>query len=70
MKHSNIQYRVAKQDGHCRGCDTLISKKDEDQAFYFYSFRNRGQSIILCDECVSHMYHVLVNSSTQLKEDE
>lgn len=47
-------YEKMQRDGFCRCCDTLL-KRGEDSAIKLYSFRNRGQSIVLCSPCIDKM---------------
>lgn len=47
----DIEYRLAKRDANCRGCDKIL-EKDKDMMISTYSFRNRGQYIYFCKDCV------------------
>lgn len=49
-----MEYRQAMRTCHCRGCDKEIKPKTE-KIIYMYSHRNRGQNIILCEDCVREM---------------
>ena len=55
---SSFEYRLAKRTSYCRGCDKE-NVKDTDMVLYFYSWRNRGQNILLCPDCVKEMYNVI-----------
>lgn len=54
MASDNFEYRLAKRDACCRGCDETL-KKDKDMLIATYSFRNRGQYIYFCEDCVKEM---------------
>lgn len=54
----NINYRLAKQDCYCRGCDKLL-EKGKDHVISFHSYRNNGQYIKLCKECVEIMSNLI-----------
>jgi RNase P subunit RPR2 len=53
---NDIRYEVMKGNGFCRGCDKLL-ERGKDWAVKTYSWRGRGQSILLCSSCVTVMYH-------------
>ena len=55
-----FEYRLAKRTSYCRGCDKE-NVRDKDMVLYFYSWRNRGQNILLCPDCVKEMYDVIKN---------
>lgn len=50
---NNLEYREAKKDCFCRGCDILLEKGTKMVATY--SHRNRGQYIFFCVECIKQM---------------
>jgi len=50
---------MLKRDCTCRGCDKGL-QKDVDKAVFFCSHMNRGQHIMLCEECVSKMFCIMV----------
>lgn len=54
------EYRLAKQDSHCRVCDGLINRR-EDFMVTFYSIRDRGQHIHICPGCVRFLYTLVPN---------
>lgn len=41
--------RKMERSGYCRGCDKELRKNDE--IIYTYTFRNRGQHILICLDC-------------------
>lgn len=49
-----MEYRLSKRDSYCRGCDKTL-KRDKDRIMAMYSFRNRGQYIYFCKDCVLKM---------------
>ena len=53
-------YETMQRDGFCRGCDTALYR-NVDMAIKFYSHRNRGQSILLCTDCVRKMSSIIDN---------
>ena len=55
---SNLNFRKAKRDCFCRGCDRLL-EKNLDDLVSTYSFRNRGQHIYFCISCVREMFRLL-----------
>ena len=55
---NKIEYRLAKQNSHCRACDK-INYKDKDYVIYFYSIRSSGQNILICPECIKEMYNLI-----------
>lgn len=46
-----LEIRKAKQDSFCRCCDKPL-RKGIDNLVYMYSYRNRGQNILLCFDCI------------------
>ena len=50
---NSLEYREAKKNCFCRGCDVELEKGTKMIATY--SFRNRGQHIYFCIECVKEM---------------
>ena len=46
----NIDYRLAKQNSFCRVCDKT-NRRGKDMVIYIYSHRNRGQNILICEDC-------------------
>ena len=58
-----FEYRIAKQDSYCRSCDKL-NKRNKDKVIYIYSLRNRGQNILLCEDCVKEMYETVAKEKT------
>jgi hypothetical protein len=52
---NNFEHRKSERDCFCRGCDKKIKRNSED-IIYTYSFRNKGQSIIFCEDCVQEMF--------------
>ncbi len=48
-----IEFREAKRDAFCRGCDTNIEKGDH--MVTTYSRRNRGQNIHFCVDCAKEI---------------
>lgn len=49
----NFEYRKIERTGFCRGCDKQLSIGT--MIFYTYSIRNRGQSIVFCEECIDEL---------------
>lgn len=45
-----MEIRKAKREAYCRGCDKVIEKGEE--MFSTYSWRNRGQNIHICLDCI------------------
>lgn len=45
-----IEFRKMERKGFCRGCDKTLPKGT--QIVYTYSWRNRGQNIFFCKDCV------------------
>lgn len=56
-----INFRPSERTAYCRGCDKKIEPNTE-KIIAFYSFRNRGQSIIICQKCVKEMSQLINNS--------
>lgn len=52
-------YRLAQRDCHCRGCDKTL-KRDVDSGVFMHSMRNRGQNIMLCNDCIEKVYGLMV----------
>jgi hypothetical protein len=48
-----IEFREAKRDAFCRGCDTKIEKGEH--MVTTYSFRNQGQNIHFCVACADEI---------------
>jgi hypothetical protein len=48
---TNPIYRLMEGTGYCRVCDKRLVR-GVDSAVYWYSRRNRGQSIYVCAPCV------------------
>lgn len=55
---SKPEFRLAKQNSHCRVCDKVITAKI-DTMVTWYSHRNRGQNIHICPECVVDLYNLI-----------
>lgn len=51
-------YRLAARNAYCRSCDKVI-KRDVDFMITLHSFRNTGQNIHICTDCVKLMYGLL-----------
>lgn len=51
------EYRQAQRDANCRVCDKEVSRGTE--AVFWYSYRNRGQHIVICPNCVETLYNLL-----------
>ena len=49
-----MEYRQSERICYCRGCDKEIKAKTE-KIISIFSFRNRGQHIFLCADCVKEM---------------
>jgi uncharacterized protein YlaI len=56
--------RKAERKAYCRGCDKTISVGED--VFYTYSFRNRGQNILICLDCFDDM----TNKHQKFKEEQ
>lgn len=56
----SIKYRQAERQAICRGCDKELNKGD--MMIATYSFRNRGQHIYFCRDCVKLMNNLIDNS--------
>ena len=54
-----INYRPAEREAICRGCDKTLNKGD--MMIATYSFRNKGQHIYFCKECIEIMYKLIKN---------
>lgn len=55
------EYRQAKNACYCRACDKEM-KKGKDWGVFFYSFRNCGQHISLCESCVVKMHKLILDA--------
>ena len=53
-----IKYEVMQRNGYCRGCDIGLIK-EKDKAIKFHTYRNTGQHILLCPECVCKMFSLV-----------
>jgi len=51
-----FEIRQTVRDAHCRNCDKTI-KRNTEKVVYIYSFRNRGQNIFICRDCLNKMHH-------------
>jgi len=56
---SLMVYEMMQRTGHCRGCDKMLVR-GTDKAVKFYSFRNRGQNILICSACVAKMRELIM----------
>lgn len=56
-------YRLAERTGCCRVCDKDVERL-KDKAVYFYSWRNRGQNIIICPKCIKDMYQLVMENES------
>lgn len=54
---SKPEYREAERICFCRVCDKTINKGES--AVFWYSFRNTGQNIMVCADCVETIYELL-----------
>jgi len=61
---TDIQYRYAKKECFCRGCDKEIQPNTE-KIITFYSFRNRGMHVHLCVPCVEKFNDLILEDSKQ-----
>lgn len=52
------EYRLAEQAAFCRVCDKELQRK-VDYMVSWHSWRNRGQNIHICPECVVTLYDLL-----------
>lgn len=59
-----MEFRLTTRDAFCRGCDQAILKNTEE-VFYTYSYRNQGQSIFLCRECVAKVIEMFKESADE-----
>lgn len=53
--NEEINFRVTERDAMCRGCDKII-KRHEEKVIAFHTYRNRGQHIYICDDCLLKMF--------------
>lgn len=60
---SKIEYRPAQRVCFCRGCDKEIQPNTEN-IITFYSFRNRGQYIHICEKCVT-IFNGLIDANKE-----
>lgn len=51
-----FEIRQTERKANCRNCDKVIKPKTE-KIIYIYSFRNRGQNIFICKDCLNRMHH-------------
>lgn len=54
-----MEYRYTKRNCWCRGCDKKLIR-DVDKAVFMYSSANRGQHIMLCEDCVGNMFSMVI----------
>lgn len=52
-----MKIRQAERTAFCRGCDKKIEPKTD--MLSMYSYRNRGQNIHFCLDCVEKMHEML-----------
>ena len=48
------EYRLARQDCVCRACSKDMVK-GKDSGVFWYSIRNSGMNIIICEDCVKRL---------------
>lgn len=60
---SKPEYRKAERDAFCRVCDKTIHKGEH--AVFWYSWRNRGQNIMVCPDCVENLFDLLPKENSE-----
>ena len=50
--------RQVERQAFCRACDKTLERNTE-KVIAWYSFRNRGQHIYICTDCVTSMYNLI-----------
>ena len=63
---TDFKFRLAKRDCYCRGCDKVL-KRDTDMLLATYSFRNRGQYIYFCVDCVKEMNKLIEDKEKEIR---
>lgn len=66
--HGNMEHRYTERDAYCRGCDKKIERHSE-KVTAMYSWRNRGQHIYLCDECISKAFGMVATNQLENKDE-
>jgi len=62
----DLEYRPAQREVICRGCDKTLNRGD--MLMSTYSFRNRGQHIYFCKECVLKMQQLIEDYENNTKK--
>jgi len=50
MARNVLERRQMERDAFCRACDKVI-KRNTEEAIIWYSWRNKGQHIMICLPC-------------------
>lgn len=50
MARNVLERRQMERDAFCRACDKVI-KRNTEEAIVWYSWRNKGQHIMICLPC-------------------
>lgn len=50
MVRNVLERRQMERDAFCRACDKVI-KRNTEEAIVWYSWRNKGQHILICLPC-------------------
>ena len=56
-----MKLRKSNRTCYCRFCDKEIERNTED-VIYEYSYRNKGQHIFICKDCIKEAYNLVVES--------
>ena len=63
----DIEYRYTERDAFCGGCDKEIVAKTE-KVFATYSYRNKGQHIYICVDCINKFNQLVKESENESNE--
>lgn len=63
---AKAEYREAQRDANCRLCDNEISKGM--MGVFWYSYRNRGQHIVICPSCIKVLNNLLPTEENKTNE--
>lgn len=58
----NTEYRLAKNTCYCRSCDKEM-RRNVDWGIFMSTFRNCGQKISICKDCVFKMHKLILDAA-------
>ena len=64
-----MELRKAERDCYCRFCDKKI-KRNTEEVIAHYTYRNTGQHIFICKECIEKSTELINSKNTILRDSD